>query len=150
LDPNSTRALAIELFNTTWTHMDAGDPLMIRTAYASQHHWSQVGGVVEEQRGEWLISRVWCLQGEGSVAVRHARQAWEIGESAGWDAGVGFAPFDQPFALEALARSAACAGDVATARDYRTQAEAAGKLIDDVEEREYFLSDLAGGNWFDL
>lgn len=150
LGTDAHRRLAIELFNHTWELMEAGDPLMIRTAYASHYHWSKAGGAVQEQRGEWLLSRMWTVIGESGPALRHARRAWELGEACEWGIATGFAEFDRPFALEALARAHAAAGDPDAARDYRAQAQEAGAAMVDEEEREHFLADLAAGNWFAL
>src|ERR1041384_7295781 len=68
LGSDAHRRLGVELFNETWSLMEAGDPAMVRSAYASLYHWSHVAGPVQICRGEWLVSRVWCVLGEPGAA----------------------------------------------------------------------------------
>ena len=58
--------------------------------------------------------------------------------------------FDRAYALEALARANAVAGNREEALRYKEQAEHAGQAIADEESRKYFVGDLAGGNWGSL
>jgi hypothetical protein len=55
--------------------------------------------------------------------------------------------FDRAYALEALARANAVAGNRDEALVYRQQAHEAGDDIADEESKKYFDGDLAGGNW---
>jgi hypothetical protein len=150
LGSDAHRRLGIELFNQTWTLMEAGDPTMVTAAYASLYHWSQVARPAELCRGEWLVAHVWCVIGEAGPAHRHALAAWEIGEGARWSADAGFADFDRPYALEGLARAAAATGDLAAAKARREEARAEGERIADDGDRAQFAADLDAGPWFGL
>ena len=116
---------------------DAARREAVDAAHASQWHWSYVGGALESQRGEWLLSHVYALIGDGPAAVRHARRCWDITEAEG------FEDFDGAYGREALARAYAVIGDTKAAADWRDRATKAGALIADDEDREIFESDLA-------
>ena len=63
---------------------------------------------------------------------------------------VEFKDFDKAFAYEAVARASACAGDHNVYKKYYHLAEVAGENIEKKEDKEYFFSDLKGGNWFGM
>src|SRR2546430_4478406 len=111
----------------------------IDAAHASHWHWLFAGGALEDQRGEWLLSHVYALIGDGNAALEHARRCWEITEAEG------YADFDRAYACEALARAFAVSGDTAAANEWRTRAAEAGALITDDEDRAIFETDLASG-----
>ena len=149
IDAETHRATAVQTHGETWELLEKTDrtpmdnELMIHTAHTSCYHWLRVGKVVNHQRGEWLISRVYATLGLGDTAVRHARKCAEL-TYANPDE---MADFDHAFALEALARSHAIAGEAILATQYRIQAKEAGEVIQDEGDRTYFLGDLEEGRW---
>jgi len=56
------------------------DEIMLLTAYASCYHWLQVGTAVNQQRGEWLIARVYTVLGRKEMALERARRCFELTE----------------------------------------------------------------------
>ncbi len=110
---------------------------LIHAVHASQWHWSHGGGSLEAQRGEWMLSHVYAVLGNGPAALRHARRCHEVTEAEGYDG------FDRAYAFEALARAYAVSGDNAAAYEWRDRATAAGKLIAGDEDRKIFEADLA-------
>ena len=62
---------------------------LILAANASLYHWKQVGGVIQSQRGYWLLSRVYvllgrvqdALAGEIQLAREHLKAAEELGQA---------------------------------------------------------------------
>ena len=108
------RRLAVDLFNHTWTLIEAAertpeqDDEMIHAAHASRHHWAEVevGTRANLGRGEWQISRVYCVLGQAEPPLYHAHRCLayvlEGDDAEDWDL---------PFAYEALARAIAVAGD---------------------------------------
>lgn len=112
---------------------------VVDAAHASLWHWSYGGGVLECQRGEWLLSHVYAVIGDAPAALRHARRCWEITEAEGYE------DFDRAYACEALARAYKVSGDAAAAHEWRERATKAGALITDAEDGEIFESDLAAG-----
>jgi hypothetical protein len=149
------RELAVACNNETWTYLGrddrspADDEAMVRVAYAAAYHWSRAEGAstVNEQRAEWLISRVLATLGRSDAALHHARRCLAITEAAtiGED---GFADFDEAYAHEAMARALAAAGDVEGAREHLARATAV--RVADPQDREILAGDLAAGPWYGL
>ncbi len=84
LDQATRRALAVGLFNHTWTLLEthprtpAQDDEMIHAAHASRYHWGEVADDVHLARGEWQCSRVYAVLGRagaGAVARASLRRA---------------------------------------------------------------------------
>ncbi len=69
LDHATRRALAVGLFNYTWTLLEnpnrtpEQDDEMLHAAHASRYHWGEVGEQVNLARGEWQVSRVYAVLG---------------------------------------------------------------------------------------
>jgi hypothetical protein len=93
---------------------------------------------VNAVRGEWQCSRVYAVLGRAEPALHHAHRCFELCEAAG-----DCEDFDLPFALEALARAHALAGDAGEAERWLAMAGAAAERIADREDREIVLRDLA-------
>jgi hypothetical protein len=138
------RRLAVDLFNHTWTLIEADgrtpeqNDEMIHAAHASRHHWAAVGTRANLGRGEWQISRVYCVLGRAEPALYHAHRCLAyILERDGTE------DWDLPFAYEALARAAAVGGDAAESGRYEELARAAGAEIAEEDDREHFFQELA-------
>src|SRR5688572_21303152 len=120
------RALAKALFNDVWRLMGAenrtpdDDALMIHSAHASLYHWQQIGTPANNARGEWQVSRVYCVLRRGEPATFHAKRVLEICTRHG------IGDWDLAFAYEALARSYAVAGDTDESAHWLELARAAG------------------------
>ncbi len=136
------RQLAVDCFNGTWELLDKPDRnpqetrRMIHMAHASRFHWGEIGTPLEFARGDWQIARVYAVLGEGANAQKYAQSCLDICLENG------FGDFDLAFAYEALARAAQVCGDTAGLREYRQRAEAAGNVIAEQEDRQYFFSEL--------
>ena len=125
---------------------ESEDEQMIHAAHASCYHWLQVGTGAHHQRGEWLISHVYAVLGLPLAALHHAQRCQALTEE---HADL-LEDFDRAYALEALARANAVAGNRDEALEYRKLAAEAGQAIADAESKKYFLGDLEGGNWGSL
>jgi DNA-binding transcriptional MerR regulator len=145
LDQATRRALAVGLFNYTWTLLEnpkrtrEQDDEMIHAAHASRYHWGEVGEAVNLSRGEWQVSRVYAVLGRGEPAVYHARRGLEIIEANAatredWELGS---------AYEAMARALAVAGDRAASDEWRARATAELEKVADAEDRQVLEQDLA-------
>jgi hypothetical protein len=113
---------------------------MLHASHASLWHWLCTGAVANEQRGEWLLSRVQVVLGNPDRALHHATRCLEITENEGLEG------FDRAYAYEAMARALAHLGHV-EASEWRTRAIEAGSAIGDGEDRAIFESDLAAAPW---
>jgi hypothetical protein len=144
LDTATRRALAVGLFNHTWTLLEKSDRTtaetdeMIHAAHASRYHWAEVGEGVNLSRGEWQCSRVYAVLGRGEPAVWHARRCVELTEAnddrEDWDLAA---------AYEAMARAFAVSGDLGAAAEWKAKAQAACATIAEDEERELIGQDIA-------
>jgi uncharacterized protein YndB with AHSA1/START domain len=144
IDVLEHRQWGVNAHQRVWALLADGAPTteaarreVVDAAHASQWHWSYAGNELNRQRGEWLISHVYAVLGDGPAALRHALRCWEITEAEG------FADFDLAYGCEGLARAYGVAGDSAAAADWRERAAKAGALIADAEDRAIFESDLA-------
>jgi hypothetical protein len=115
---------------------DAEQRELLEVAYASAWHWRHAGTAVNEQRAEWLLSRVHAALGDPGAALLHARRCLDITDAEG------LVGFDRAYAYEAMARATALAGADVTAKEWRDRAVAAADEIDNAEDREIFMSDL--------
>jgi hypothetical protein len=120
------------------------DELMEYAAITSLYHWLEAGTAVHQQRGEWMVAHVYTVLGNAPMALRHAARCLELTE-AHPDV---MEDFDVAYALEGIARANALSGDTATAKEYLQKAKAAGEAIADAESKEFFVGDLAGGDWY--
>lgn len=116
---------------------------MVAAAFGSHYHWLQIGDEVNQQRGEWMIARVYTVLGDEHMAVKHASRCLEITEEFKDK----MADFDIAYAYEGIARASALAGKVDEAKGYLDLAEKAGEEISDSEDKKIFQGDLQGGDW---
>ena len=144
LDADGHRALARQLNAAVWDGLGsdrdaARDAELADVAHASLFHWRAAGGGVEVVRGEWLVSRVYAVNGRPEPALHHARRAYElcVAQALGG--------FDLAYAYEGMARALAVAGEAYA--DWYARAVAAGEAIDDPEDAAIFAADLESPPW---
>jgi DNA-binding transcriptional MerR regulator len=144
LEPAQQRRLAADLFNHTWTYLEQPDrteretELMIHAAHASRFFWDEIGDASNHATGEWQLSRAYATAGRAEPALHHARLCLEICEEHGTG------DFLLGCAHEALARAHAVAGDPDASARHEAQAHEIAERVEDPEDRELLLSDLAG------
>lgn len=109
---------------------------MIHMAHTSVYHWSFVGEAVNMARGEWQVSRVYCVAQMAESALYHARRSLDICLHNG------IGDFDLAFGYEAVARAMKLSGDLPGSRQQVALAEQAARQIAKSEDRDYFLSEL--------
>lgn len=148
------RWFGVQLNNAAWDVIDGGDVAvmseeeaerLLYSAYASTYHWMQVGTVANRARGEHLISRTALHVGRHDLALHHADRCLTLvethpGEVEDWDLA---------FALEALARARAAAGDPAAPSTLERALQVAAEVRDPAD-RAIVESQLASGPWFGL
>jgi tetratricopeptide (TPR) repeat protein len=119
---------------------------MLLSAYASLYHWKQVGTEVNLQRGYWMTARVNQTLGYSHQALEWALKCHKITQ----ENLVVMKDFDLAYAEEGLARAYALAGDLQKAEKHYKLASDLGNKIQDPDDQKIFLSDLQGGNWYQL
>lgn len=117
---------------------------MLHASHASLYHWLQVGTGLHQQRGEWLISRVQAVLGNGDEAILYANRCLELTK----DYSDLMEDFDLAFAYEAAARSNALTGNTEEAKKFIGLARSAGEAIKNDEDRTIFLKEFEGGEWY--
>jgi hypothetical protein len=146
------RWFAIELNNTTWDWLEAGDDdaiageQMLHAAHASCHHWLQVGTAATHARAECLVANVHAALGYGPSAIRHALRCVELTKANASE----LTDWDLAFAYDALARAHAADGDTQQARIVRMQARELGNKIAEKEDKAFFDKWHRAGNWHNL
>ena len=137
------RKQAASLFNQVWRYLEkkrrtADDDLaMIHAAHASRYHWSVVGKPVNLAVGEWQVSHVYAVLNRPEPSSYHATRCLAICRDRR------ITGFPLAFAYEALARAAAVGGHAGERDRSLAEARAAGKGIEDEEDRKLLFSDLA-------
>ena len=119
---------------------------MVEAAYASKYHWRFAGSEVNQQRGEWLLARVFTVLSQAGPAVEHARRCLELTLAHGEQ----MMDFDVAFAYEGIARALALSGKTAEAKSFLDQAQSAGAKIADAEDKQIFDSDIDSGELYGL
>jgi hypothetical protein len=143
--------MGIELNQQTWKLLekkdrnDTDDHRMLAFAKASLYHWqnSQEFQLLNEQRGEWMISHVFSVLGKGKEALSHAKKCWVLTES------LNLQGFDLGYAYEALARAHGASGHSEKMNEYFLKAKDIGKQIEGNKDKEIFLADLHSDPWFE-
>ena len=140
---NDERRFAVDLFNEVWALLDTTDRTpeqderMVHAAHGSRLHWEAAGTAENVAIGDWLCARVYAVLGRAEPALFHARWCLVRAESSDLPDWV------RAEAHEALARALAVAGDTGEARRHADEARVIAGTIEDDEDREIVLGDLA-------
>ena len=140
---------AVDFHGKTWELLEKRqrtrfeDVRMLNYAHASLAHWRTAGSAVRHQRGEWLVSRVHAVLGDGIQALKHAQLCHELLQDNKGE----MEDFDFAFAAEAIARAYAVSGEKDQATKYVAQARKLGEAIANQEDRDVFFAELNGGQW---
>jgi hypothetical protein len=136
------KQLGIDLFNHAWELMEKPnrsseeDTELLNTAHASYYHWiASKPPVVNLARGEWLVSRVYCVLNRSEPALYHAKR------SLGYCVDNGIGDFDLAFGYEAVARALSLTSDPDCGK-YLELAHKAASDVKESEDREIVLQDL--------
>ncbi len=144
------KKFAVDSFNLVWSLLDKKDRTkqeddkMVHAAHASRFHWGEIGTVVEFERGEWQVSRVYSVLNRPQGALYHAKRCLEICERNN------IGDFDIAFAYEAMARANAALGEKSECEKYIKLAKEAGEKIKGKEDKDIFFKDLESGPWYGM
>ena len=144
--------MGIEMNNQTWNllgkeNRDEQDNVrMINFAKASLYHWRKSPRFerVNEQRGQWLISRVFAVLSKGNEALSYAQETLRLTEEHG------FKDFDLAYAYESMARAHAVSGNKEKYKEFWKKAREAGDFIAGKEDKKYFDEDFEAEPWFGI
>ena len=136
------RKFAIGCFNGTWDLIEKADRTpeddarMIHMAHASRYHWGEIGTPLNFARGDWQISRVYAILGQGENALNYAKSCLHL--CVDHDLG----DFDLAFAYEAAARAFYVLGDSEMTEKHLALAKKAGENIAKEDDKKYFFNEL--------
>ena len=150
-DNNIHHYMGIELNIQTWNLLDKvdrdenDDRRMLFFAKASLYHWQKSPHFkpVNEQRGEWLISRIYAVLNQGEKSLEHANTCMDITDEES------LKDFDLAYAYECKARAFACLGDSEKMNSYFLRAKDFGEQIEIEEDRKIFFNDLYKDPWYE-
>jgi hypothetical protein len=134
---------SVQAFNGTWDLIDDAEQdsdhrteAMLHSAHASVWHWMQRKDCEDRNLsiGYWLLSRVYALNGEFTLATRFAHRCQAVSE--------GLSPFLVGYGHEALARAAWVAGDLKGARAELVEAKKCLEAVGQADEQEALAEDL--------
>ena len=143
--------MGIELNIQTWNLLENTDRnendgrRMLFFAKASLYHWQKSPHFkpINEQRGEWLISRVYAVLNQGEKSLEHANTCMDLTLDES------LKDFDLAYALEALARAYAALGNSDKMNEYYLKAKSAGENIENKEDLDYLFADFHAEPWFE-
>ena len=142
--------MGIELNVQTWNLLEKVDRdendgrRMLYFAKASLYHWQKSPHFkpVNEQRGEWLISRIYAVLNQSEKSLEHANTCMDITMKES------LKDFDLAYAYESKARAYAAIGDSEKMNKCFLNAKTSGEKIKGDEDRKLFFNDLYKEPWF--
>ena len=113
---------------------------MINFAKASLYHWrkSDKYEIVNEQRGQWLISHDYAILGKSDEALSYAKKTLKITEENKNK----MKDVDLAYAYESMARAYSISKNKDKSEKWYKKARTAGDLIASDCDKEYFIFDL--------
>lgn len=142
VDSEQHRSEAARLFNAGWTLWDLpertadDDATLLTNAFASRHHWHEVGSLEQWIVADWMVARA-AAAGDGELAVRFARRAFtsaQGGEIEDWMVAS---------TAEGVARAYAAAGDHSSRDEWHDRASEMTCGVRDDESRALIARQLA-------
>ena len=143
--------MGIELNIQTWNlfekenRNEQDDRRMVNFAQASLYHWrkSHKYESVNEQRGQYTLSRVYAVLSKGEEALSYANEVSRLTKEQD------LKDFDLAYSYEALARANAALGNKKECKKWLKKALEVGGGIECEDAKKYFFLDLESTPWFD-
>jgi len=151
-EADAHKFFAVEFNQQAWTliakpdRTPEEDELLVHLVHASHYHWLKTGTKVNEQRGEWMISRVYVILKLPERAMHHALRCGKLTD----DNLSMMCDFDIAYSEEALARANACNNNGENCKKHYAIAKELGEKIADNEDKKIFMSDLTSDPWFGM
>ncbi|MFN8460021.1 MAG: hypothetical protein U0401_36115 [Anaerolineae bacterium] len=110
---------------------------MLYAAYAAAFHWSKIGQPINGARADVTLAHVHALLGHGQLAQQYAQRCLSFFEQTGGE------DWDIAFAHAEMAHAAAVNGNRELHAQHYAAAQTQGAAIQDEEDRQIFLGELA-------
>jgi len=111
---------------------------LIDTVHTSNHHWKFAGTVINQQRGAYVIARVYLAVGSPDAAMIYAKRCLEITKQEPED----ITDFDYAYAQEIMWKCCLAEGKKEEAATYKAEARRLGDLIVDPDDKKVFDEDF--------
>ena len=137
------RELGCNSFNAVWDIMEKENPSdddiceAIRLAHVSTWHWKFAGTELNQQRGEWICSRVHAHFGFGKEALYYAKRCYDLTMKHG------FTDFDLGYGYECMARAYMVLGKNKLKEKFLKLSVVAADQIKKKTDKEWYMKDLA-------
>lgn len=137
------RWFAAECNNRAWdlasraSRSPAEDQELLHAAFASAFHWSRLGRPLNDARADVTVAHALSTLGRGREAMPYAQRSlayFEAGQGEDWD--LAFAHLEVAFA-------AAASGDAALRARHQARAAELAAAIQDPDDRQVVLDELA-------
>ena len=122
------------------------DRMLLLAAQASLYHWLQVGTVVNDFRGLYMIAKAYIALGKKKNALKFAKKTLKLTEANTDKA----ADFDIAFAYELMARAYAMNGKQEKFEKFHQKAADAIEKVADEQDKKICVDDFAAGPWFGM
>jgi len=111
---------------------------LIDCAHASNMHWRYAGSAINQQRGMYLIARVFLAVGNPEAAIIYAQKCSDITNQNP----EGIKDFDYAYAEEMMWKCELALGNKDKAAKHKIDCEKLGNLISGEEDKKIFLTDF--------
>jgi hypothetical protein len=141
------RSFAVAAFNGAWELIDKPDRTpdedrqMLTLAFASRWHWGEVGTAENKTIADWQVAHAASMLGDATLARDFAQAAYDAAHTND------LPDWLRASTAEGLARAYACAGDRASYERYVTETRELIDRLDEEEDRELILGQLASIPW---
>lgn len=145
LDFTIHRYFGVHFNQNIWDYLDKGSISkeeayeLIDIAHASNHHWRFAGTVVNQQRGAYMIARVYLAVGSSEAAILYAKRCMELTDKNKDE----MKDYDLAYAYEMLGKCALAVGQIDNGNKHLEEAKRLGSLIAEKGDKEYFEKDLS-------
>lgn len=125
-----------ELLSKPSLTMEEGFEL-IDLAHTSNHHWKYAGTEINQQRGAYVIARVFMSLGNPEAALIYANRCLALTK----DDMEGLMDFDLAYMNEIMWKCLEGVGKTEEAAKYKAEARRLGDLIEDEDDQNVFNED---------
>lgn len=141
------RKLAKDTNQKAWKLLEQGDlnqyqkEELLSNAHVSLYYWKKIGKPENVARGQWLISRVYCVLNIPELAILYAHSTYNTCTENYIE------DFDLAYAYEALARAYSVEGNCEKVVLYKKQAIEASQRIKSEQDKTLFMKDFNSEPW---
>jgi hypothetical protein len=142
---DEARETSLKILAQTKSLTREEDAQLITASQACVFIWARVGTPLQVARAHWLASRAFCKLEDPKFSLLHAQMCdFYLKQSRDRR------DFDEAYAMEALARTAALRGDVENGLRLKREAFSLGQKIRDPQDKLLFEQQFFSMSWFQL